>query len=373
MGCDVLVGSNHRSTLVNSHTLELPFADPQTSAQKITCLAKTRHIAAIFGVEETTSHIAALACAALGLPGNPPASIATLHDKLLFRRFLSSAGMRCPRYRPINTQAPSTPVVDYPWVIKPRALSASRGVIRVDTEASFAAAAKRIRRLTKNNDEPVALAETYVPGSEVTLEGLLVDGELHTLALFDKPDTPAGPAFPETLYIAPSRLPDTLQNICHRQVQSLARSLGLTSGPLHAELRLNRHGCWLIDVAARPIGGLCGNMLRFRDGRSHESLILRQQLGHLPLETVREARAIGVLMLPIEKSGMLSKVDGITTAQKIDGVEEVRITVPYGERVEPLPWGDPYLGFVFARASTPQGVETALRAARQMLSPLIVP
>src|ERR1700761_8747986 len=150
-------------------------------------------------------------------------------------------------------------------------LSASQGVVRANSRDEFVAAAERIRRLL-GSPEILArkeagldrlIVEGFLPGKEVAVEGLLTDGELRVLAIFDKPDPLDGPYFEETIYVAPSRLSDVVQNEIERSARDAVRAIGLTQGPVHAEFRVNEDGVWPLEVAPRPIGGLCARALRF--------------------------------------------------------------------------------------------------------------
>ena len=206
-----------------------------------------------------------------------------------------------------------------------------------------------------------------MPGREVALEGLLVGGTLHVLALFDKPDPLDGPFFEETIYVTPSRLPGATQARIAAVSRDACAALGLTEGPIHAELRVNEQGPWVLEVAARSIGGLCSQTLRFGTGVSLEELILCHALGR-PLDSLeREQRAAGVMMIPIPRAGRLRAVTGRDEATAVDGIEEVAVTMHPGQTVVPLPEGWQYLGFIFARADTPVAVERALREAHARL------
>jgi biotin carboxylase len=260
--------------------------------------------------------------------------------------------------------------VHLPAVLKPVALSASRGVIRADDPAAARAAEARIRSILadagEDPDGPI-LAETYEPGVEVAVEALLRGGELEVLAVFDKPDPLEGPYFEETIYVTPSRLPADHVRLVEETAEAAARALGLREGPVHAELRLDGDHVRMLELAARSIGGLCSRALRFGAGISLEEVILRHALG-LPLgDHVRERGASGVMMLPIRRAGTLREVRGVDAARAVPGVSDVRITIAPGRPVVPLPEGDRYLGFAFARAETPAEVEAALRAAHAAL------
>jgi biotin carboxylase len=264
--------------------------------------------------------------------------------------------------------------VEYPCVLKPTILAMSRGVIRADTEAEFVAAFRRIEAILRTPEVAAhgeaaeqILVEGFVPGREVALEGLLLDGELRVLALFDKPDPLDGPFFEETIYVTPSRLPAEIQTAIASVAEWAAVALGLREGPVHAELRVNDHGPWLIELAARSIGGLCSRALRFGTGMSLEEIILRHALG-IELDTLeRERQPAGVMMIPIPGRGVLEAVRGQEAAASVPGIEAVTLTAHLGQELVPLPEGSRYLGFIFARTETPEDVEAALREAHRSL------
>lgn len=398
---EVIVASEEEATMADlspRHTLVLDFSAPTAASQAILEFDATYPLAAIVGVDDDTTLLATTASEALGLPHNPVASAKATRNKYLLRHTLSTNGVSVPAYQRFSIYDDPTEIVgvgspnpdstdtqvDFPCVIKPLSLSASRGVIRADTPAEFIDAFQRTTKLlhtlknaTEDNSQTHAsqylLVEDYIPGIEVALEGILLDGELKTLALFDKPDPLEGPFFEETLYITPSRLPPDVQDALHRATAEAATALGLQHGPVHAELRYNDKGAHLIEIAARTIGGLCARTLRFGTGMSLEELVIRHAIGQ-PVEALqREQQAAGVMMIPVPKAGILGEVRGKTAAHRIDGIVEVNITIPIGGEVVPLPEGARYLGFIFARAETPERVEKALREAHQRLEFMILP
>jgi len=311
-------------------------------------------------------HKAAEAAAALGLPHNPPDAVAATKDKAALRSALAGAEVAQPSFRLV---APGEVPDDLPlpWVAKPRGLSGSTGVIRIDDVADAPATFARIREIA-GDPGATLLVETFVPGAELAVEGLLRGGQLEVLAVFDKPDALDGPYFEETIYVTPSRHPT--EEVA-RLVQQACTAIGLTEGPVHAEARLAPTGPVLLEVAARSIGGLCARTLRFGAGVSLEEVILRHALG-LPTEgLVREGAAAGVMMLPIPRSGTLREVRGQEEARAVDGVVGLEITVPKGRSVRALPEGDRYLGFLFARGGTPAEVEGALRRGHAALDVVI--
>ncbi|MCG9130506.1 ATP-grasp domain-containing protein [Candidatus Poribacteria bacterium] len=398
---EIVIASEEAATTADlspRQWLVLDIAVPSVATQTILEFAETYPITAIVGVDDDTTLLATTASAALGLPHNPVASAKATRDKYLLRDTLATNSVSVPAYQRFSIYDDAVEIaqklgtdipITFPCVIKPLSLSASRGVIRADTPAEFVEAFQRTTKLlhalqettnaggdcnpdSSGHPSQYLLVEDYIPGIEVALEGILLDGELKVLALFDKPDPLEGPFFEETLYITPSRLPTDTQAALHHATAEAADALGLQHGPVHAELRYNEEGAHLIEIAARTIGGLCSRTLRFGTGMSLEELVIRHAIGQ-PVETLqREQQAAGVMMIPVPKAGILGEVRGKTQAYHVDGIVEVNITIPIGGEVVPLPEGARYLGFIFARAETPEAVEAALREAHRQLEFVIL-
>jgi len=380
LGVDLVCASEKPSTLealAPDSLLTLDFADAAEAAARVAEWSAGRPLAAVVGVDDVTAAAAAAIAERLGLRASAPAAVAAARDKFQMRQCLAAAGLPVPRFRRIALG--ENPVlaargVAFPCVLKPLSLSASRGVIRANTTEQFVVAFRRIAALLARDDVAVTgdaarylLAEEYVPGLEIALEGLLIGGTLHVLALFDKPDPLEGPFFEETIYVTPSRLPDRVQRALRATTAAACAALGLTEGPVHAELRVNDDGPWVLEVAARSIGGLCSRTLRFGTGMTLEEIILRHALGWTIDTLERERPAAGVMMIPIPKAGTLNSVHGLAEAKATRLVEDVVISAHVGQEVVPLPEGWQYLGFIFARGDAPADVEDALRIAHSRL------
>ncbi|HEX4573850.1 MAG TPA: ATP-grasp domain-containing protein [Gemmatimonadales bacterium] len=383
---DLTVASERPSTFQQAQPdllLTLTFAVPERAALEAQAFATRVPVHAVVGVDDDTAIVAAAVAAALGLRGHPLAAVLAARDKHRQRVLCAERGVPVPRFELHATTEDATALaarVGYPCVLKPLRLAASRGVIRADDPASFAAAWRRLTALLATPDIAACgdwtrqvLVEAFVPGPEVALEGLVTGGQLHTLALFDKPDPLDGPFFEETLYVTPSRLPAPAQRAIAACAQAAVTALGLTEGPVHAELRYNEHGVCLIEIAARPIGGRCSAALRFAGGESLEELILRHAL-RLPLPSLeRERAASGVMMIPVPRAGTLQEVRGVAAARAVPLVADVAITAHPGETLVPWPEGSRYPGFIFARGETAAAVEGALRDAYARLDFLLDP
>lgn len=352
--------------------LHLDFSRPETAVAHIIQFAQKRPLAAVVPVDDAGAVLAAKASQALGLPHNDVAAAEAARDKFKMRQMLAAAGVNSPQFLrfPLAKSLDSVAAVvqarlGFPCVVKPLHLNGSRGVMRVNDAAELAAAVQRLRAMLPV--EGHFLVETYLPGVEVALEGVLENGRLHPLAIFDKPDPLEGPFFEETIYVTPSRLPDAVQAQIVETAAAGAAALGLQLGSVHAELRVNEAGAWIVEVNGRSIGGLCSQTLRFDMGMSLEELILRQATG-LPVSHLqREQQASGVMMIPIPHGGILRDFSGVEAARAVPGIEDVTITAPLNNRLVPLPEGESYLGFIFATGENPVEVEQTLRQAHKLL------
>ncbi len=377
---DLVVAAERPSTLAAAlpdHLLTLPFGDPAAAAALMRDYARARPVDAVVPVDDATTVVGAAIGRALGLRANALSAVSATRNKQAMREALARAGVRQPGfavYSIADDPQAAAARARFPCVLKPLVLSASRGVIRADTETEFTAAWKRIAGILVEPDVQALgdgaskiLVENFVPGAEVSLEGMLTEGSLATLAIFDKPDPLDGPFFEETIYVTPSRLPRATQGAVATSTAQAARALGLSDGPVHAELRINDAGPWLIELAARSIGGLCSRTLRFGTGMSLEEIILRHALGWPIASLERERPAAGVMMIPIPRGGILEEVRGLEAARAVAGIEDVTISIPRGHAVVPLPEGSRYLGFIFSRAATPAEAEASLRRAHALL------
>lgn len=358
LGIDLILATDR------CHRMEDPWGD-RAIAVKFDRV--TESLAALRGVEcegvaavgDRPAVLAAEAAGMLGVPFHPPAAARACGDKFLARQLYQAAGMRVPEFFRMELAGgpgghPAGPT--YPCVVKPLGLSGSRGVIRANNPAEFAAALGRIAKM----GERAVQVESYIAGREFAVEGLVTRGEFLALAIFDKPDPLEGPYFEETIYVTPSRETEAVQREILATVERAVRALGLRHGPVHAELRVNSEGAWILETAARPIGGLCARTLRFA-GLPLEELILKHALGEDAAGARLDGPASGVMMIPIPKGGFYESVDGVERARAAPGIEDVVITAAQGQKLIPLPEGASYLGFIFARGETAGEVEEALR------------
>ena len=382
---DVVAASEQPNTLANKNPaglLTLDFSEPERAARQAQQFSAQFPVDAVIPVDEDTAVVAAYVAEALGLQHNSIEAALIAKNKHRMREVLNRAGVRVPRYWHFSLNDNPREVatrVEYPCVVKPVFLSTSRGVMRADNQSEFVEAVKRLDRIVSiprvarrgGALSREALTEEFIPGFEVAVEGLVIDGEFRMLAIFDKPDPLDGPFFEETIYVTPSRLSQDVQRRIIETTAAAIRAIGLTRGPAHAELRVNEHGPWVIEVAARSVGGLCSRALKFDKGMSHEELIIRHALGEKVSSIERETQASGVMMIPIPRAGVLTEVLGVDAAKIVPDIEDVIITAHITQEILPPPEGASYLGFIFSRADTPDRVEAALREAHSRLEFII--
>jgi hypothetical protein len=384
---DVVVASNEAptlATLMEGRVLTLDLQHPEESADRSAAFAARWPIDAVVGVDEGSVVSAATIAERLGTARrNPVAAVQATRDKRLLRKVLSETALVQPRWSAIDVDAgvsdvdAAIAITGLPCVVKPVDFAASRGVIRADGRDDVHAAVRRtsalMREICAGGPVQQLLVERYVDGVEVALEGLVREGFLEVIAIFDKPDPMVGPFFDETIYVTPSRLDSHEQSVVIDAVRTAVSALGLRHGPIHAEVRLDGDVPVVIEVASRSIGGLCSRALRLECGdargeiRSLENVILRDASG-MPLGSMHTVDAAsGVFMLPVARAGTLKAVHGVDRAEQVPGITGVVISIPPGHAVRPLPEGDRYLGFVFARGETPADVEHSLRAAEALI------
>jgi len=387
IGVELTVASEQASTFAGANPaglLTLDFKNPERAADDVHVFARKQPIQGVVGVDDDTAIVAAAIAERLKLKGNPMHAAEAARDKHRQRQLLADANVPIPRFALhllSEDAAELAKTIRYPCVLKPLRLAASRGVIRADNPQGFIKAHGRLKAILAQPEaaacgEPAwhYLVEEFIPGYEVALEGLVVNRRLHVLAIFDKPDPLDGPFFEETIYLTPSSVPAPLQAAITDCADRAVRAVGIVEGPVHAELRYNERGPWLIELAARPIGGRCSAVLRFGAGGlglgagvTLEEIIVRHALG-MPIPSLqRERLAAGVMMIPIPGAGTLQEVRGVTEAKGVPLIEDVQITAHPGERLLPFPEGSRYPGFIFARGETPAVVEAALRDAHRRL------
>jgi biotin carboxylase len=371
------------------HVLEDPWGDravpvrfgdlPASLAASMEAL-RGRRFDAVAAVGDAPAVLAAEVACALGIPYHPTAAVRACHDKYLARRLFQAAGLPLPQFfRVALADSPDAAAqrAPYPCVLKPLGLSGSRGVIRANHPGEFLAAFARIKtllektpdiRMAREEQNQYLQVEAYIPGREFAVEGILTHGAPRILAIFDKPDALEGPFFEETIYLTPSRESAAARQEMCDAVERAVRALGLYHGPFHAELRRNQSGVWMLEVAARPIGGLCSKALRFGDGMSLEELVLRHAIGQDIAALWLADAASGVMMIPIPCAGIYEDVAGVDAARAVPGVDDVIVTAKVGQMLTPLPEGASYLGFIFARGGHPAEVERSLLLAHAKLS-----
>ena len=363
----------------NDRAIAVHFEEPEAAAFSILEALRGNEPDGVLALGDRSVITAAYVARGLGIFHNHPASVESCRSKEKMREAFRVSGLRTPAFRAlpiVPTPDPALTGIKFPCVVKPICLSASQGVMRANNAAEFRRAVERLAHLLQSPELRASrdpeldrmIVEDYIPGREVAVEGLISEGVLRVLAIFDKPDPLEGPYFEETIYVTPSRLPREQQDAIARCARDSARALGLIHGPIHAEFRVNDDGVWPLEIAPRPIGGLCARALRFGPGLvSLEELLVRHAVGLAGSEVERESIASGVMMIPVPENGILERVEGIDEASAAENIASLEITARLHDKIVAWPEGSSYLGFIFARADEPEKVERALQQAHGKL------
>lgn len=387
LGVRASIGSEEHQALADytpGETLALDFRNLEASTARIRDFAEHYPIAAILSLDDQAALLAAHASRSLHLPGNPVEAARAVGNKFLFRERCAGAGILTPPFVCHSIDEPPEEIASrasYPCVLKPLSLAGSRGVIRADTGSEFVAAFGRLAKILRSpavrrrcpDTAGSILVEAFIPGREFAVDGILSGGKFRPLAIFDKPDPMAGPFFEETIYITPARLSVPERDRLLACLHACVAAIDLREGPVHAEFRMNDQGVWPIDMAARSIGGLCSRSLSFGEETSLEEVILMAATAQEQEELKPKEGASGVMMIPIPGTGILQEVRGVEKALKVEGIHQIQMTVHPGQQILPLPEGNHYLGFLFARGEAPPEVEESLRKAHRLLEFVILP
>ena len=381
LGIAIKIASHGEHSLVNeiAEGIHINLDSTEAAVNTIVSSSAKYNFCGIVAADDKATEIVAKAAKALNLPHNPPDAVHLTRWKHKARKVLEQAGLPVPRHWVAtfsDIRKDKLPDISFPCVIKPLNLSASRGVIRCNNEKELKEAAERVSKIVENQNEvdskSKALIESFIPGKEVALEAILQQGKLVPIAMFDKPDPLNGPYFEETYYVTPSRLTRSQQHKITLTIESACAAYGLTTGPVHAELRINGDELYIIEIAARTIGGECAKLVEFASNRSLESIVIEYAMG-INADTISLETAAGVMMMPTPRSGVLRRVEGVLNAQSVKNIKSVNLAIREGHELIALPEGASYLGFIFATAETPEAVESALRSAHDKLNIVVDP
>jgi len=385
----VIIVSEGEHSIVSEYAqgLNVRFNQPQLALQTVIQETGQSEVVAVIGTDDSVIELASAVAQHFNLPHNDANAARLARRKDLARLALQVSEINIPAFQQIEINSilepPSRQMdclgnLQFPVVIKPLALSASRGVIRVNDEQQLISGLKRVKAILDRQsdldeqEKQQVLLEEYIHGDEIAVEGIVENGKCKLLTIFDKPDPLHGPFFEETLYITPTRLSQSAIDDVTQMLQAASVAYGIKTGPVHAEYRISNNSVYLIEMAARTIGGLCSDILEYGLGCTLEEIVLKQSTGHSTVKQFSNTAA-GVLMIPVPEKGILKRVEGLLEASKIEFIEDINIQLREGYELIPLPEGNSYLGFVFAKAPSFEQVEMALRKAQACLNVVVAP
>ena len=253
-------------------------------------------------------------------------------------------------------------------VLKPIYGTASKSVIKVE---SFQENKAEVEKLMQDCSDQDLIIEEFVDGSEYALEGNLINSELNKIVIFDKPINYKEPYFEESIYIAPTEIPDKTQKEIVNLIGKACKKLGLENGPVHVEFKIHNKEIFIIEINPRMIGGLCSRCLSFGLFKtSLEEITLHAFLNNELKSIDLLSNFVGVLMIPTPISGKFISINK-NELESIPNVSGVEITVSENSNLLEPPFGDKYLGFVFSQGDSKEKVMESLTLALDLANPII--
>ena len=253
-------------------------------------------------------------------------------------------------------------------VLKPIYGTASKSVIKIE---SFQENKVAVEKLMQDCSDQDLIIEEFVDGSEYALEGNLINSELNKIVIFDKPINYKEPYFEESIYIAPTGLPDKTQKEIVNLIGKACKKLGLENGPVHVEFKIHNKEIFIIEINPRMIGGLCSRCLSFGLFKtSLEEIALHAFLNNELKSIDLLSNFVGVLMIPTPISGKFISINK-NELESIPNVSGVEITVSENSNLLEPPFGDKYLGFVFSQGDSKEKVMESLTLALDLANPII--
>lgn len=204
-----------------------------------------------------TSHVAA----ALGLPGGDPEMVNRCRDKHLTRRSLAKAGVPQPCSVLVDTVDDALAAaadIGYPVVLKPRALAASLGVVKVNDPQQLADRFPFTHDTDKSIPEAPdydvkVLVEEFADGEEISIDAAVYHGEVMPFCLARK-ELGYFPYAEEVGHYVDAHDPLWNDQQLRSVLDEAHAALEFTDGVTHTEIMLTADGPRIIEVNAR-IGG----------------------------------------------------------------------------------------------------------------------
>lgn len=374
LGVSLTIASERRQAMAASmgrRTLVVSMQNPEVGLKQIEQAADNMQFDAIISVDDGGLATAALASKKLGLKYISTNSAQMSNNKIAMRKRLEQTEISKPWFlvhKPTNKISITTGAIpSFPIIVKPASLSGSIGVMRIDAPEDVESALALCESIQMDHGcggDTQTLIEQYISGVECAVEAMVFNDQLKILAIFDKPRPLEGPYFAETIYVAPSERDREIQNKLQSTLEEARKALEIKTGPIHAEFRITSdREVYLIELAARSIGGMCSNAIPLSGGRSLEELIIAEALGMEIPEFAIENQASGVFMMPVPAKGVLRSISGVEEAKSTRWITNVTLSMMINSEVSPIPYDARYVGFIFAKAPTSRAVVEALEEA----------
>jgi biotin carboxylase len=262
-----------------------------------------------------------------------------------------AAGIRCAPYALVEPETRVEDLVEQlglPLVLKDPRSSGSRG----QCVARDLATARR--ELPGH-----ALAEGFVRGVEMSVEGFMRAGELVFLSTTEY-------LVPLHANIVPSAVDaETVRSLRELFVRA-TEALGLRVGVAHMEVFLTADGIVFGELAARPPGGRLMPLMQRAYGFDPYAALLALVLGR-PFAFPSAPRRFAGTWVLHPGTGIIGRIGGLDAASAVPGVRRVVVRVQEGDRILPRLGSGQDVGYIDVEGPSRDAVALGLTEARRAL------
>lgn len=308
---------------------------------------------AILAVNEAGVLSAAYASQKLGLRGLDPHVAIKALDKGKMRQAWQAAGLSQPEFVLAKNReeiAPAADKINYPVILKPTMNWGSRGV-SVAENAEDLEWSIELAEANRKPDTDFSV-EQYIDGIEMTVEGLVYNGEIIILAKSDKIlQEHARYRVDQSLHY-PANFSETILKSVDDLFIGAVRALNLNNCAIHCEMRIAGDQAYLIELAARPGGGhVFGQIVKAVSGVSMPQAVASILLDE-PYDLHPKYQRGAVYRFFTPPPGLFMGVEGIEAARAIDGVLDFGFSMKVGTKVEPYADGASRPGYCVTQGKT---------------------
>jgi biotin carboxylase len=326
-----------------------------TDADGLLDAARAVRPAGVLSWDEARVLQVAQVAAALGLPGGEVGAALACRDKSRTRAALAAAGVPQPAYALVDSAAGALAAaqrIGWPVVVKPRAMAAGLGVVRVEGPGELGGrfAAARDIALPGSWRYRQVLVEELLGGPEVSVDAAVHRGVTYPFCLARK-DVGYPPWFEEVGHLVDAADPLAADPALLGVLRAAVTALGLSDAWVHAELKLTPDGPKVIEVNARLGGDLIPYLGLRATGADPALAAAAVACGKPPEIAADLRRAAAVRFFYPQRPG--TRIASVSFRDRPAGVELAVPLAGPGDVVSPPPAGTLFGRLAFATAVGP--------------------